>query len=144
MPGLKDECAASESVGRKLVSRAAKISAWLSTLPRSSTSSTKRLVSSIQLNDHLAVGAGPILDVSQLRLDPFVFVAPNADGTYPNGQHSPFHFGAGFQAGVFMTTDAGWNFGASVKSPQWFERFRYNAVDERGPPRLHPGGGRHP
>src|SRR5262249_46039302 len=29
----------------------------------------------------------------------------------------------------------GWNFGGSVKSPQWFETFRFNSADELGRPR---------
>ncbi len=90
---------------------------------------------SVQLTDHLSVGGGPMLDLSALHADPLILVAPDANGQYPNGQHSPFHFGAGVQAGAYLTTDSGWNFGASLKSPQWFERFRVNAVDERGFPR---------
>jgi long-chain fatty acid transport protein len=93
-----------------------------------------------QLTDHLAVGLSPTVDLATLTLDPALFAAPDdadQDGfrTYPSGTHSRIHWGAGFQLGAYYTTDAGWRFGAAVKSPQWFETFRYNSADERGFPR---------
>jgi long-chain fatty acid transport protein len=95
---------------------------------------------SIRLTDCLSIGASPIVDVASLRSDPFVFATPddaNGDGvsTFPGGYHSPFHWGGGFQAGVYLTTDSGWAFGASLKSRQWFEKFRYTTIDELGRPR---------
>lgn len=96
---------------------------------------------SIQLTENLAVGFGPIVDLASLRVDPFIFAAPddaNGDGspTYPaGGTHTHYNWGAGFQAGAYFTTERDWNFGASLKSPQWFERFTYNTVDELGRPR---------
>jgi long-chain fatty acid transport protein len=94
---------------------------------------------SLQLGDHLAVGIGPTISLASLRADPFIVAPPddaNGDGfaTYRSGEHTPFHWGGGFQAGVYVPTDSGFNFGASFKSTQWFERFRYNAVNELGLP----------
>jgi long-chain fatty acid transport protein len=95
---------------------------------------------SVQLTDNLYVGISPMIDLTSLRADPLILVPPddaNRDGfpTFPNGEHAPFHAGAGFQAGVYLTTEAGWNFGASLKSKQWFEKFRFNTTDELGRPR---------
>ena len=44
------------------------------------------------------------------------------------------HWGAGFHVGAYYTWES-WGFGASFKSPQWFETFRYQATDELGHPR---------
>lgn len=93
-----------------------------------------------QLTDHLSVGGGPTVCLAKLTLDPGFFAAPddaNGDGfaTFPAATHTRIHWGAGFQVGAFYATDAGWNFGASFRSPQWFETFRYNSTDELGRPR---------
>jgi long-chain fatty acid transport protein len=93
-----------------------------------------------QLTDHLSVGVSPTVDLVSLDLDPALFAPPddvNGDHfpTYPAGTHSRVHWGAGFQVGAYYTTDAGWRFGAAVKSPQWFETFHYNSQDELGFPR---------
>src|SRR5204863_6707 len=56
-------------------------------------------------------------------------------GTYPAATHGRLQAGAGVQAGIFYNYDACWHFGASLKSPQWFETFRYNSADELGRPR---------
>ena len=93
-----------------------------------------------QVTDHLSVGASPLVDLASLDIDPTVFAPPDdANGdhfpTYPPATHSRIHWGAGFQLGTYYTTDDGWRFGASVKSPQWFETFHYNSQDERGFPR---------
>lgn len=93
-----------------------------------------------QVTDHFSVGFSPTIDIAQLTADPAFLVPPdNAAGTgfatYPSATHSRWTWGAGFQAGAYYTTDLGWNFGASIKSPQWFEPFRYNATDQIGEPR---------
>jgi long-chain fatty acid transport protein len=93
-----------------------------------------------QLTDHLSVGFAPTLDVALLVAEPALFAAPDdadRDGipTFPNASRPQFNWGAGFQAGVYYTTDLCWDFGASFKSPQWFEPFLYDATDEIGQPR---------
>jgi long-chain fatty acid transport protein len=95
---------------------------------------------SYQLTDHLALGFSPTIDIADLNADP-AFIAPpdiTASGfpRYSSATHSRWTWGLGFEAGAYYTTDAGWNFGASVKSPQWFEPFRYNATDATGFPRI--------
>ncbi len=94
---------------------------------------------SYQLTEHLSVGLAPTVDLAFLQVDPGFFIPPdNAAGglpSFPSATHTHTAWGAGFQAGVFYRTDSGWNFGTAVKSPQWFEPFRYNAVDQLGLPR---------
>jgi long-chain fatty acid transport protein len=95
---------------------------------------------SYHITDHLAVGIGPTVCMAKLTLDPAFFASPddaNGDGfsTFPSATHARIHWGAGFQAGVYYTTDSQWGFGASLRSPQWFETFRFHATDEIGQPR---------
>ncbi len=94
---------------------------------------------SYQITDRLSVGGGPAVDLATLQVAPAIFAAPddaNADGffTYPPGTHSQETWGGGFDVGAFYRADA-WAVGASFKSPQWFDTFRYNSADELGRPR---------
>jgi long-chain fatty acid transport protein len=81
----------------------------------------------------LSVGFAPTVDLAVLSVDPALF-GPADDTSrfglpfYAPGTHTHSAWGLGFQAGVYATTDAGWNFGASVKSPQWFQPFSYYSV----------------
>src|SRR5262249_21187114 len=56
----------------------------------------------------------------------------NGFGSYPPGTHTRIHWGAGLQAGLYYRTDSGWHLGTSVKTPQWFETFHWNATNELG------------
>jgi long-chain fatty acid transport protein len=94
----------------------------------------------VKITDRLSFGIGPALDLAILRADPLFVVAPDdadRDGfrTYPPGTHSRITWGGGVQAGLFYALDGGWQFGLSVKSPQWFEDFRFQSIDELGRPR---------
>lgn len=93
-----------------------------------------------QLTDQLSVGISPIVDLASLSVAPGILAPPdNAGGsgfaTYPVMNHGAFQWGAGFQIGAFYVTDQSWQFGASYKSPQWFEDFSYNSSDQTGAPR---------
>ncbi|MFO0969989.1 MAG: outer membrane protein transport protein [Gemmataceae bacterium] len=95
---------------------------------------------SLQLTDRLSVGFSPIIDIANLRASPLLVAPPddaNGNGffTYPDGEQTRWHWGAGFQIGVYYSGCNGWNFGASFKSPQWMDTFRFNTVDELGRPR---------
>jgi long-chain fatty acid transport protein len=95
---------------------------------------------SVQLTDRLSVGFGPTIDMGSLSADPAVFASPDdADGdgfaTYPSGTHGRVAWGGGFQAGLFWKASDHWQFGASFKSPQWFEDYQFNSADELGQPR---------
>ena len=91
-------------------------------------------VISLRLSERLAVAAGPMVTVGMLAADPLLFVAPNSNG-YPSGRGTQASFGGGFQGGVFFQGRNTWNFGASIKSPQWMQKFQYTTEDAAGAPR---------
>jgi long-chain fatty acid transport protein len=93
------------------------------------------------LGDHLSIGVGPTLSLARLRLDPLLIAGPddangNGFGSYPSGgHHTRIHWGGGFQVGIYFDSRDSWSVGASLKSPQWFEPFQFQSVDELGRPR---------
>ncbi len=89
----------------------------------------------LRVTDNISIGFAPTISVADVGVDPATYATPNADGSYPNGTHSRLHWGLGFQAGIYIETDYCFSFGASYKSPQWFERFEANATDAAGLPR---------
>ena len=91
-------------------------------------------VVSVQLTERLAVGLGPMIDIMNFSADP-AFFAPNGDGTFPAATHGRPFWGGGFQAGLYYELNPCWNFGLSYKSPAWFERLKWNALDGAGVPR---------
>ncbi|MHB0960539.1 MAG: OmpP1/FadL family transporter [Pirellulaceae bacterium] len=95
---------------------------------------------SYALSDQLSVGFAPSLTLARLSAESLIFAAPNdanGDGfpTYPSGRGNRVQFGGGFQVGVYYITERYWHFGAALKSPQWFEPFRFKTEDELGRPR---------
>lgn len=96
---------------------------------------------SYALTPQFSIGVSPILAVATLSADPLVLAAPDdADGdtfpTYPHGLGARYHYGGGVQVGLFYTATQNLRFGFSVKSPTWFEDFRFFTEDETGAPRL--------
>ena len=88
---------------------------------------------SYQLTDHLSVGFAPTLTLASLIASPLFLGPANAQG-YAGDLGTRYTFGGGFQAGLYYTTDCDWRFGASVKSPQWMEPFRFRTEDSFGRP----------
>jgi long-chain fatty acid transport protein len=88
-----------------------------------------------RLTDRLSVGIGPSLSFAHLTSDPAFLDAANADGTYASATNGRLEAGGGVQAGIYYAAENCWHFGASIKSPQWFETFRYNSTDDLGQPR---------
>src|SRR5262249_55763779 len=93
-----------------------------------------------RLSDTLSVGVAATTNLAYLVADPAVIATPDdalrtGFPNYPAGTHTRTTWGQGFQTGVYYSPGAGWNFGASVKSPQWFAPFRFDAQDELGRPR---------
>lgn len=91
------------------------------------------------VTDQLSVSLSPLLDIGSLQLDPSVVSAPNdANGdsfyTYPAGTHSGQAWGAGFALGTYYRIDDCWSFGASYKSQQWFQSYKFNTTNELGQP----------
>jgi long-chain fatty acid transport protein len=90
---------------------------------------------SLALTEKLSVGIAPTLSIAKLDVNPMVFAAPGATG-YPASDGTRYHFGGGFQVGVYYTANEAWHFGVCFKSPQWFERFDANTVDASGVPEV--------
>ena len=83
-----------------------------------------------------SVGLAPTVNWATLAIAPFSAGTPNADGTYASAAHGDAAWGLGLQVGVYYECPcSNWNLGASYKSPQWFEDFKFNAMDENGDPR---------
>jgi long-chain fatty acid transport protein len=89
---------------------------------------------SYQITDRLSIGGGPTLTMASLSADPLFIANPNPNGSYPTGTHSQLNWGGGFQVGVYYKLTSDWNLGASVKSPQWMDSFRFQTVDQFGAP----------
>lgn len=92
-----------------------------------------------QATERLSIGFSPIVDIASLSVDPGIVAAPDAAGggfpTYPPFTHGTYQWGGGFQTGAYYKTDSHWNFGASFKSPQWFNSFQFNSENQVGAPR---------
>jgi long-chain fatty acid transport protein len=91
---------------------------------------------SIKLTDQLYVGAAANIDLGVLNTNPALFASPSliqtAGGTtasYPSATQGRARVGAGFQLGLYYNINDAWSIGASVNSPQWFEKYTYNAVN---------------
>ncbi len=85
------------------------------------------------LTDNLAIGVAPTVTLAQISLNPLAIAPPvGMPPQYASGQSTRYHWGGGAQAGIFYVGDAGWSFGASIKSPQWMEDFRYFTEDGMG------------
>lgn len=96
---------------------------------------------SIALSERLSIGFGPTITMAQARIDPAVAIAPDdADGSgaarYPSGNGTRYNWGGGAQIGAYFITESCWHFGASLKSPQWMEDFRFFTESETGAPRI--------
>jgi len=92
-----------------------------------------------EVNEQLSVSFSPLLDIGTAQLDPAVFAAPDdANGdtfaTNPPGTHSRTAWGGGFSLGAYYQA-GDWAFGASYKSQQWFQSYRFNTSNELGVPR---------
>jgi long-chain fatty acid transport protein len=89
--------------------------------------------------DRWSVSASPLLNLGYLQLDPLLVAAPddaNADtfASYPGGAHSRAAWGGGYSLGTYYRGDL-WSTGASYKSTQWFQTYKFNTSDELGNPR---------
>ncbi len=89
----------------------------------------------VQLTDRLSIAAGPVVGLGKVTLDENPLVPANVDGTYPRGDGTRYHWGLGAQIGFHYLHNACWEFGANIKSPTWYEDFRYFSEDETGAPR---------
>lgn len=90
---------------------------------------------SYEINENLSIGFAPTITMAELCASPLFLGAQNSDFTYSPGVGTRYAWGGGFQVGMFYTTQVGWHFGASLKSPQWMEPFRFKSEDQNGLPR---------
>ena len=94
---------------------------------------------SFQVTDRLAVGGGPMVDVSVVSFDP-AFFGPTSQirvtdpRQFPTGSHTRPFWGGGFRAGGTYRVLDHLVAGFSYTSPQWFETWRFNARDANGDP----------
>ncbi|MDO4551086.1 MAG: outer membrane protein transport protein [Planctomycetia bacterium] len=94
---------------------------------------------SFQVTEKLSVGLAPTISMANISCHPLYLVQSEEltsdvhNPQYyidPSGTGTRWAWGAGFQIGVYYDTGCGWAFGASYKSRQWLEDFRYNIIHE--------------
>ncbi|MCM2374093.1 OmpP1/FadL family transporter [Aporhodopirellula aestuarii] len=75
------------------------------------------------VTDKLSIGFAPLINLGEVGFDPIgpSVITPTAETSQGNRKH----WGIGFQAGVYYITDNHFHFGASFRSPQWMEDFRF-------------------
>jgi long-chain fatty acid transport protein len=88
-----------------------------------------------QFSERLSIGFSAVPSFSMLQVIPAPFSSPvSAGSTMPYylsaGNHAP-SFGAGFNVGVHYAFEKV-NFGASYRSPVWFQQFSWNSKDITG------------
>lgn len=81
----------------------------------------------------LSVGLGYNLNWASLGVNPWPATPPNASG-YPNGSQNATAWGQGFTVGGTYQALENLALGVSVKSPQWFNNFGWNAQYPNGDP----------
>ncbi len=88
----------------------------------------------LKVTDRLYVGAQVNIDLGVLDLNPALTSVPSlvqSQGapapSYPSGLQGRSRAGGGFQLGVYYDANDAWSFGASIKSPQWFDTYRFNS-----------------
>lgn len=91
---------------------------------------------SYAMTERFSVGFAPTLTMAKLYATPLFLGPKDATGEYPSGVGTRYTWGGGFQVGAYYIADDAWHFGASVKSPQWTEPFRYNGETSGGAPEL--------
>lgn len=94
----------------------------------------------VALTQRLTLGFTPTIDLGRLSVTPMILAPPDdANGdtvpSYPSAQSTRYAWGFGGHFGALYTADNGLNFGASIKSPQWFQKFNANSSNELGQPR---------
>jgi long-chain fatty acid transport protein len=89
---------------------------------------------SYELTDHLSVGVAPTITLANLIASPLMLGPKFADNQWAEGIGTRYTWGGGFQVGAYYKTDTHWSLGASLKSPQWMEPFRFRTQDSFGLP----------
>ena len=74
----------------------------------------------------------PTITTGEIGVEPFVFAAPNTNGQYAEARATRYSWGGGAQAGVYYIANDYWRFGASLKTKQWMDPFRFFSTDANG------------
>ncbi len=78
---------------------------------------------SYRLNDNWSIGIAPTLSAARMQFDP---LGPSAvTPTSTPGSGNRVHWGGGVQGGIYYASPNCWRAGFTIKSPQWFEEFRF-------------------
>jgi long-chain fatty acid transport protein len=92
-----------------------------------------------QVNDKLTVGLGPTIDITLPAFDPAFFAAPDRDGAgnlvFPTATHARPYWGGGFRVGAVYSVTDELDVGFGYTSPQWLERWKFDARTPDGQPR---------
>lgn len=82
---------------------------------------------SVQLGERWSIGFAPTLSAARMQFDPLgpSAITPNSVSGYGNR----VHWGGGIQGGIYYASDSCWRAGFTIKSPQWFETFRFFTKD---------------
>ncbi|WP_063709128.1 OmpP1/FadL family transporter [Rhodopirellula sallentina] len=78
---------------------------------------------SFLVNEKLSIGFAPLVTLGEVGFDP---IGPSViTSTAETSQGNRKHWGIGFQTGIYYITDNHFHFGASFRSTQWMETFRF-------------------
>jgi long-chain fatty acid transport protein len=90
----------------------------------------------LKIDDQWSVGAQLNIDLGIAYLNPGLTSVPSLVQTplgpapsYGSGDQGRSRAGGGFQVGVYYKATEAWSFGAAIKSPQWFDTYRFNTVN---------------
>lgn len=83
---------------------------------------------SYQLTEQISVGFAPTIDIARLIAEPLFFGAQDSTGKWGMGAGTRYMWGGGFQTGLYIKGNNGFNYGFSYKSKQYMEDFEYNLV----------------
>lgn len=86
---------------------------------------------SYALTDRLSIGVAPTITLGELGFDPLgpSVITPVVGA---RGLGNRMHWGGGVQAGVYYISPDNVHLGLSIKSPQWFEKYRFFSPDVPG------------
>ncbi|PQO34041.1 hydrocarbon degradation protein [Blastopirellula marina] len=78
---------------------------------------------SYRINENWSIGIAPTLSAARMMFDP---LGPSAvTPTATPGSGNRVHWGGGVQGGIYYASPNCWRAGFTIKSPQWFEEFRF-------------------
>lgn len=78
---------------------------------------------SYRINDNWSIGIAPTLSAARMMFDPLGPSAVTPSATPGSGNR--VHWGGGVQGGIYYASPNCWRAGFTIKSPQWFEEFRF-------------------